>query len=87
MPNNRKARHSNAVRRRNGKVKDPHRSAAAKAIWAKRKAAQRHVGKSPLLAAPYGREGEDLAHAVTALLKLKPAHQDLALQIARSVVL
>jgi|KBSMisStaDraftv2_1062788.scaffolds.fasta_scaffold00126_42 hypothetical protein len=56
--------------------KDPRRSAAAKAIWEKRKAA---MSKTPT--------GSDLATAIVALMKLDQATQDLAMQIARSVVL
>jgi hypothetical protein len=57
--------------------KDPRRSAAARAAWASR----RTSAKQPPT------DTSALAKAVAALMKLDRGQQDLALQIARSVVL
>jgi hypothetical protein len=62
---------------------DARRSAAAKAIWAKRRATNRAAKTLSTVTGAHN----PLAAAIAALLKLNPAEQDLAVQIARSVVL
>ena len=62
--------------------KDKKRSAIAKAAWQTRR---KNAGKSPLLAAPYGVEGEHFAAAISAMMKLKPAQRTLVMQILQSL--
>ena len=64
------------------KPKDKKRSTIAKAAWQTRR---KNAGKSPLLAAPYGVEGEHFAAAISAMMKLKPAQRTLVMQILQSL--